>query len=529
MKGKANKMNPRNAPVTGVGQRTEAVIYARVSSKDQEREGFSIPAQRELLGTYAADKAFNAIEEFIDVESAKQAGRSGFDRMIALFKRNRNCRTLLVEKTDRLYRNLKDYVTIDGLGLTIHFVKENVVLSPTSRSNEKFMHGIKVLMAKNYIDNLSEETRKGMLEKARQGIWPSYAPLGYKNILGPDGKRTVAPDPNLAPSIRVMFERYATGKYSLKEMVKVAQGAGMAYRKSGAPVPTSTIHKILHNRVYTGDFDFDGTTYKGTYEPIVSRELWEQVQLILSGRGTKKTREVKERLAFSGLIRCGHCGCALVGELKKGRYVYYHCTGYKGKCPDPYTREEVLEKRFTELLKGISFSREVLAWVTRALRESHGDERKCHEEAITKLQREHRRIQDRIDAMYMDKLDGRIDNDFFDRKAAEFRSEQCRVMRDIETHQNANQSYIEDGIRLLDLAHRAHVLFENQRPAEKRKLLDFVPSNCRWKDGQLEAEYRKPFDILAVVVTAQNAAGEGIAQEVAQNENWLPSMNSNSG
>ena len=186
-----------------------------------------------------------------------------------------------------------------------------------------------------------------------------------------------------------------------------------------------------------------------------------------------------------------------------------------------------MEQRFTKLLKGISFSQEVLTWVTKALRESHGDERKCHEEAITKLQRDHRRIQERSDAMYMDKLDGRIDNDFFDRKAAEFRSEQCRVMRDIETHQNANQSYIEDGVRLLDLAQRAHVLFENQRPAEKRKLLDFVFSNCRWKDRQLEAEYRKPFDMLAVVVAAQNTGGERIAQQVAQNENWLPGMDSN--
>ena len=85
------------------------------------------------------------------------------------------------------------------------------MLSPDSRSNEKFMHGIKVLMAKNYVDNLSEETRKGMIEKARQGIWPSRAPLGYKNILGADGKRTIAADPNLAPVIRVMFERYSTG------------------------------------------------------------------------------------------------------------------------------------------------------------------------------------------------------------------------------------------------------------------------------------------------------------------------------
>jgi site-specific DNA recombinase len=73
---------------------------------------------------------------------------------------------ILVEKTDRLYRNLKDWVTLDELDLEIHFAKENVVLSADSRSSEKFLHGIKVLMAKNYIDNLSEETRKGMTERA---------------------------------------------------------------------------------------------------------------------------------------------------------------------------------------------------------------------------------------------------------------------------------------------------------------------------------------------------------------------------
>lgn len=180
--------------------------------------------------------------------------------------------------------------------------------------------------------------------------------------------------------------------------------------------------------------------------------------------------------------------------------MYYHCTGYRGKCPKPYTREEVLEKKFTKLLKGISFSPDVLTWVAQALRESHQDQRKFREDAIATLQGEHRRFQNRIDAKYMDKLDGRIDNDSFDRKAAEFRLEQCRVMRDIETHRNANQNSIEDGIRLLELARRAHLLFENQPPAEKRKLLDFVLSNCRWKGGKLEAEYRKPFDMLAVAV-----------------------------
>ncbi len=163
----------------------------------------------------------------------------------------------------------------------------------------------------------------------------------------------------------------------------------------------------------------------------------------------------------------------MVGEIKKGRYVYYHCTGYKGKCPEPYTREEVLDSEFGKLLKALSFTPEILAYVTAALRESHRDEKEFRQAAIAKLQREHRRIQDRIDAMYMDKLDGRIDNEFFDRKAAEFRAEQCRIMRDIEAHQSTNRSYIEEGIKLLELAQRAHVLFET---------------------GRLQPEYRQPFD-----------------------------------
>ena len=118
------------------------------------------------------------------------------------------------------------------------------------------------------------------------------------------------------------------------------------------------------------------------------------------------------------------------------------------KSPEPYTREELLEAKFTELLKGISFSEEVLAWVTLALRESQADERKFHDQALVRLQREHRPIQERIDAMSLDKLDGRADREFFDRKAGEWRAEQARIQREIDTHGAANQSYIEEGIKL---------------------------------------------------------------------------------
>src|SRR5690606_11236453 len=263
--------------------RKQAVIYARVSSKEQEMEGFSIPAQLKLLKEYAAANGFAVAQEYIDVETAKQTGRAAFGEMVAYLKAHPTVRVMLVEKTDRLYRNLKDWVTVDELDVEMHFPKEGVVLSRESRSSEKFMHGIKVLMAKNYIDNLSEEARKGMQEKAEQGIWPTKTPLGYRNITGPDGKKVIAVDPEVAPIVSKLFEWYATGEFALKEVAKKARAAGLDYEQSGSPVPSSTVQSILRDRLYTGWFEWNGTRYQGKHEPLVSVEAGERVQGVVDG------------------------------------------------------------------------------------------------------------------------------------------------------------------------------------------------------------------------------------------------------
>jgi DNA invertase Pin-like site-specific DNA recombinase len=252
--------------------------------------------------------------------------------MVAYLKAHPSVRVMLVEKTDRLYRNLKDWVTVDELDVELHFPKEGVVLSRESRSSEKFMHGIKVLMAKNYIDNLSEEARKGMQEKAEQGIWPTKCPLGYRNITGPGGKKIIVPDPAIAPLIAKLFEWYARGDISLKEAARKAHAAGLAYPRSGAKVPVSTIHTILRNRLYTGWFEWNGKLIQGRHEALIPVELWERAQAVLDGRFAKKAKRGKHDFAFSSLIACARCGCAVVGEIKKQRYVYYHCTGYADKC-----------------------------------------------------------------------------------------------------------------------------------------------------------------------------------------------------
>lgn len=510
------------------GLAKRAVIYARVSSKEQEREGYSIPAQLKLLKDYADAQNVRVVGEYIDVETAKQTGRTNFTEMVRFLRKHPTIRTLLVEKTDRLYRNLKDWVTIDELEVEVHFPKEGVVLSNDSRSSEKFMHGIKVLMAKNYIDNLSEEARKGMREKAEQGIWPTKAPLGYRNVVGPDGKNIIAVDADCAPIITRLFEWYATGQYSLKDISKRIRAEGLTYRRSGAPVPTSGIHQILRTRLYTGTFEWHGQLYKGSHQPLISHDLWHEVQDVLDGRRAARGG-LERNFAFSGLIKCAHCGCALVAEIKKGKYVYYHCTGFRGKCGEPYVREETLEEQFAQHLASLRIDQEVHEWIVHALRESCSDEKREHSDAISRLQAEWDRLQKRIDAMYVDKLDGRIEEDFYKRMRSQWRDEQERCERDIERHRGADDSYMDQGIQILSLGQNASRLFMAQPPKEKRSLLNFLLSNSTWAQGKLAVEFKEPFDLLmqtAGAAARAEAAGEGGS---ARNEVWLGDLDSNQG
>jgi site-specific DNA recombinase len=128
---------------------------------------------------------------------------------------------------------------------------------------------------------------------------------------------------------------------------------------------------------------------------------------------------------------------------------------------------------------------------------SHADERRYQEDAIRRHQAEHKRIGGRINAMYLDKLDGRVDSEFFDKRSAQWREEQNRCLREIETHEGAEQSYMDEGVQILELARSAQKLFEQQQSPEKRRLLNFVLSNCSWEDGEVVATIRQPFDFFA--------------------------------
>jgi site-specific DNA recombinase len=163
-------------------------------------------------------------------------------------------------------------------------------------------------------------------------------------VTGPDGRKTIEPDPDYAPLVAKLFEWYATGRYSLSELTRKAAEAGFVFRKSKRPVSRAAVHTLLRNRMFTGRFVWKGKNYQGNYPPSVSEESWERVRTVVAERNRCKTQPARKAFAFSRSVACGHRGCALVGEIKKGKYVYYHCTGYKQKCREPFVRKKSWKK-----------------------------------------------------------------------------------------------------------------------------------------------------------------------------------------
>ena len=270
-----------------------------------------------------------------------------------------------------------------------------------------------------------------------------------------------------------------------------------------------------------GEFDWDGVTYPGTHEPLVTRECWERVQGLLDKRAATKTRKVKHDFAFSSIVHCGHCGCLLVGEEKKGRYVYYHCTGNRGKCPEPYTRQEVLTREFRGVLSELIIPQPVLDWLGEALVESDRTEHAARERLVKRLRADHERLNARIESMYLDKLDNRISADFYDQRSAAWRREQETILRKINDIQNSAPAPIEAAVDTLRLTSRACELFEQQNPSEQRQFLQLLIKEAAWKDRKLETSLFEPFEILRRSNRESNRKESEISGAGCDSEIWL--------
>ena len=294
------------------------IAYIRVSTARQGIEGVSLDEQRRAITVWQNLHQATIEAWYVEIKTAGKRGRPVFDQVLRHLKRGQGKLGLIMHKIDRGARNLRDWADIGELidqGIEVHFTHDDIDLHTRGG---RLAADIQAVIAADYIRNLRDEVKKGIVGRLHQGLYPFKAPIGYRNT----GRgRAKVPDPIRAPLIVAAFRRYASGTFTYATLADDLARLGLT-QACGQPLRTSTIGKILHNRFYLGECVVRGVVYPGVHQPLVSQELFAAVQSVAKQR----RRKFRQHHAFRyrrALIcqRCQHC---LVGELHKGN-VYYRC------------------------------------------------------------------------------------------------------------------------------------------------------------------------------------------------------------
>ena len=148
-------------------------------------------------------------------------------------------------------------------------------------------------------------------------------------------------------------------------------------------------------------------------------------------------------------------------------------------------------------MQRVQVSQQTITDIRAALHKSHEDEQAYHEAQTEALEAQEKALQRRLDQIYIDKLDGKIGEDFWREKTEQWRSEQDEIHRKLNLHKSANRRYIDEGIKILELAQYAHARYVAGTAEIKGQILRFLLSNCTLKDATPSPTYRKPFSLVA--------------------------------
>ena len=197
----------------------------------------------------------------------------------------------------------------------------------------------------------------------------------------------------------------------------------------------------------------------------------------------------------------------MLAQIKKGKYVYYHCTNGKGSCSKNYVREEVIDEQIKAILQSIKLDETRLDWVKEALKLSHQEEKAFHQKMVKSFQTKINELQSKIDKAYEDKLEGKITEDLWASKFKQWSDQKENLQIKLNAQQKANESYYETGVRLIELSNREYELYEKQNVKEKQKLLKFLLSNSKMQGKSIDFVLKMPFSLIVETKKSKNWLG----------------------
>ena len=451
-------------------------IYARKSTDVEDKQVLSIEAQLVELRAYAKNEGLVIADELIEKQSAKTPGRKVFGDMLGRIEAG-EASGIVAWHPDRLARN-----SIDG-GQIIYLLDQTHLQAlkfPTfwfeNTSQGKFMLSIAFGQSKYYVDNLSENTKRGLRQKVRRGEYPSIAPIGYINDIR---TKTIVVDKRRKPFVIAAFEMYANGNQRLQDIADFLKTKGITTR-GGKALTKDQIKRLLTNPFYYGHFRYGGVVYEGKHKAIVEKKLFDQVQAVIA----KRCRPQKGATApqvFCGLLRCATCQMHITAEKKVKHqkngnvheYVYYRCTRKHKtiKCTEPAVTEPDLAAQLSEVLRSYALPESWAAELGVILNEHEKKAEQSSGVFIADAQTRIGNLQSKLQRLLDSYLDQDIEQNIYRAKQAELMSEKKSLEEQIGKLTLASNAWIEPMRNWIKTAVSLCEIAKNGSPQAKKDAL----------------------------------------------------------
>lgn len=493
----------------------KAFLISRVSDP---RQADALPAQEHRLDVYAEGLKLNAEKHLFD-ETAYKEDRAKFEEILDHATQYKGFYILVFDKIDRLTRDVSSEVVRRLKNLVkegkteLHFPSDGLVFHQKSPAHDKTRLDMGMVFGGYYSAAISDNVKRKIEQKLRDGEYPGKACIGYKNIQWEVDKKVfkdIVPDPEREHYIVKAFELRLAGN-SYRTIAKILKQDGLrSNTKYLKPVGQSQIETMLKNPFYYGVMKYDGALYPHRYKPIIAKDLFDLVQKVNDDRNTddhSKT-DTKQTYTFQGILKCATCGCSISSYTKKG-HTYMRCTKAKPSipCTQPHVAEAELLPQVTGLLDKLAVPKSTAEKILELLREQHDNTVMFYEKAINEKQAQYKKQKDIIDTLYDDRLVGRITVDDYDKYVAKAKEEMQKLDNDLVELTKGNTTFVVTAEYLLELAGKARELFESSQPAQKNRILRALLANLTLNQKELQLNLLKPFVGLVSDLKSQNWLG----------------------
>ena len=476
-----------------------AIIYCRVSTEEQAEQGYSLDAQEKFCRDFASNNSYRIIGIYRDEgKSGTTIDRPALKDALSKCQQDKSINALIVQETDRLARNTKDHLTIKALlqkaDVRIISVAQPMLDdSPEGNMIDTILASINQFQS----DINSRKTKKGMMEKFRQGWWPCSAPLGYKNrsIDDTDGmaRNVIIRDEIKWPILKEGFKLYLSNNYSVEEINDLLYKKGLK-SKNDKKVPHSVMTRILQNPFYVGIMRWAGVENKGNHEPMISLIEHQQILNIMDAHNLHRCRKRKHSFLLRGFIVCNICGQRYTAEKHpRKNKEYYHCSAKKRKHSNFGQNVDVeeLERQIEVAFKTIQFKKEFIKLIMEKLKRIYTQQKDTSETRKMALLNQKKAIEAKRDIAEEKLINGTLSDEEYVRMRNRYKNDLSIIQNEIyilDSQRNIDIDILQEVIKLARNVYRAYKkapydlkrqylgLFWDKFLVQDKKIVKAVPS-----------------------------------------------------